>query len=189
MKLFSRLALFLSLIASPALAQSSQGLNYNNADLRVFLQDIAMETGLTLVIDPKVRGQVTILSEALVDRDTLIELMKTAVRVNGFSSVPMAGGGFKIIDTVKAVRDAKSTNRETGDALVTRIFNVKFTDPELVFDSLRGLIDKQGIISWKKGQSQIVVTDFAGNVLRMEAIIDTLDIDNSVTQSMALQNT
>ena len=148
-----------------------------------------METGLTLVIDPKVRGQVTILSEALVDRDTLIELMKTAVRVNGFSSVPMAGGGFKIIDTVKAVRDAKSTNRETGDALVTRIFNVKFTDPELVFDSLRGLIDKQGIISWKKGQSQIVVTDFAGNVLRMEAIIDTLDIDNSVTQSMALQNT
>jgi general secretion pathway protein D len=189
MKLFSRLALFLSLIASPALAQSSQGLNYNNADLRVFLQDIAMETGLTLVIDPKVRGQVTILSEALVDRDTLIELMKTAVRVNGFSSVPMAGGGFKIIDTVKAVRDAKSTNRETGDALVTRIFNVKFTDPELVFDSLRGLIDKQGIISWKKGQSQIVVTDFAGNVLRMEAIIDTLDIDKSVTQSMALQNT
>lgn len=148
-----------------------------------------METGLTLVIDPKVRGQVTILSEALVDRDTLIELMKTAVRINGFSSVPMAGGGFKIIDTVKAVRDAKSTNSETGDALVTRIFNVKFTDPELVFDSLRGLIDKQGIISWKKGQSQIVVTDFAGNVLRMEAIIDTLDIDNSVTQSMALQNT
>ena len=175
--------------ALPAMAQDAKGLNYNNADLRIFLQDVAMETGLTFIIDPKVNGRVNIISDGLVTRYTLIELMKSVVRINGFATVPLANGGFKITATANALRDVKQAEPETGDGLVTRIFDIKFTDAEMVFDSLRGLIDKQGIISWKKGRSQIVVTDFAGNVRRMEEIVTTLDIDSSVTKSLALQNT
>ena len=50
----------LGLAITPAHAQKSKGLNYNNADLRVFLQDVAMETGLTFIIDPKVNGRVIV---------------------------------------------------------------------------------------------------------------------------------
>ena len=171
------------------MAQATSGLNYNNADLKVFLQDVAMETGLTLVIDPKVKGRVNIVSENLVTRDTLIELLKTVVRLNGFTTVPLATGGFKITGTDNAIRDAKQTSPDVGDGLITRIFDVKFADPEIIFDAFRGLLNKKGVISWKKGQAQIVVTDFAGNVRRMEEVANTLDVDNSITQSLPLENT
>lgn len=172
-----------------AMAQATSGLNYNNADLKVFLQDVAMETGLTLVIDPKVKGRVNIVSENLVTRDTLIELLKTVVRLNGFTTVPLATGGYKITGTDNAIRDAKQTSPDIGDGLITRIFDVKFADPEIIFDAFRGLLNKKGVISWKKGQAQIVVTDFAGNVRRMEEVANTLDVDNSITQSLPLENT
>ena len=173
----------------PAMSQATSGLNYNNADLKVFLQDVAMETGLTLVIDPKVKGRVNIVSENLVSRDTLIELLKTVVRLNGFTTVPLATGGYKITGTDNAIRDAKQTSPDIGDGLITRIFDVKFADPEIIFDAFRGLLNKKGVISWKKGQAQIVVTDFAGNVRRMEEVANTLDVDNSITQSLPLENT
>ena len=179
----------LTLTATPLAAQTNTGLNYNNADLRVFLQDVAMETGLTFVIDPKVNGRVNIISDTLVTRDTLIELMKSVVRLNGFATVPLSNGGFKITATDIALRDAKQSAPDTGDGLVTRIFDIKFADAEMVFDALRGMIDKRGVISWRKGQTQIVITDFAGNVRRMEEIVNTLDVDSSVTRSMPLQNT
>ena len=78
MKRLSSIFIILGLLtvaSNPVGAQNSAGLNYNNADLRVFLQDVAMETGLTFVIDPKVNGRVNIISDALVTRATLIELM------------------------------------------------------------------------------------------------------------------
>ena len=116
-------------------------------------------------------------------------MLKTVVRLNGFTTVPLATGGYKITGTDNAIRDAKQTSPDIGDGLITRIFDVKFADPEIIFDAFRGLLNKKGVISWKKGQAQIVVTDFAGNVRRMEEVANTLDVDNSITQSLPLENT
>lgn len=148
-----------------------------------------METGLTFIIDPKVSGRVNIIADGLVTRDMLIELMKSVIRINGYSTVPLSGGGYKITATDKALRDIKQSEPDTGDGLVTRIFDIKFADAEMVFDALRGLMNKKGIISWRKGQSQIIITDFAGNVRLMEEVVTTLDVDNSITKSMPLLNT
>ena len=90
--LLACLILLCALVTAPlnAHAQSDSGLNYQNADLRVFIKDIAQETGLTFIIDPQVRGKVDIFSQSRVDRDSLIEILKSVLKINGFTAVPVS---------------------------------------------------------------------------------------------------
>ena len=150
--LLACLILLCALVTAPlnAHAQSDSGLNYQNADLRVFIKDIAQETGLTFIIDPRVRGKVDIFSQSRVDRDSLIEILKSVLKINGFTAVPLASGGYKIIPLEEGLRDANQSAPISGDGYVTRVFEIKFVDPKMVFDAVKPLVNKKSSSSFKK---------------------------------------
>ena len=189
--LLACLILLCALVAAPlnAHAQSDSGLNYQNADLRVFIKDIAQETGLTFIIDPQVRGKVDIFSQSRVDRDSLIEILKSVLKINGFTAVPLASGGYKIIPLEEGLRDANQNAPISGDGYVTRVFEIKFVDPKMVFDAVKPLVNKKSSSSFKKGQRKIIVTDFGGNVGKIAKLIADLDKDETQTRTLILQNT
>ena len=176
------------LLANPAQAQNS-GLNYQNAELRVFIKDIALETGLTFIIDPNVRGKVNIFSKAAIDRDGLIEILKSVLKLNGFTTVPLQAGGYKIVPFESALRDNKQDAPLTGDGLVTRVFDIKFVDAQMVFDAVKPLVTKKSIASFKKNTNKIIITDYAANVGKIASLIDEMDKDVSQTRTLALENT
>ncbi|MCH1569605.1 MAG: type II secretion system secretin GspD [Alphaproteobacteria bacterium] len=170
-------------------AQGNSGLNYQNADLRVFIKDIALETGITFIIDPRVRGKVDIFSQSRVDRDSLVEILKSVLKINKFSAVPLASGGFKIVPVDEAMRDASQSAPLAGDGYVTRVFDIKFVDPTMVFNAVKPLVNKKSSASFAKGQRKIIVTDFGGNVGKIAKLIADMDQDKSETRTLVLQNT
>ena len=189
-RLFALAIVLCALVPAPsARAQSDSGLNYQNADLRVFIKDIALDTGLTFIIDPRVRGKVDIFSQSRIDRDSLIEILKSVLKINGFTAVPLASGGYKIIPLDEGLRDASQSAPLSGDGYVTRVFEIKFVDPKMVFDAVKPLVNKKSSASFKKGQRKIIVTDFGGNVGKIAKLIADLDKDETQTRTLVLQNT
>ncbi len=174
---------------TPSAQAQDSGLNYQNAELRVFIKDIALETGLTFIIDPKVRGKVNIFSKARIDRDGLIEILKSVLKLNGFSTVPLQAGGYKIVPIDVALRDNTQAAPLTGDGLVTQVFNIKFVDAQLVFDAVKPLVNKKSIASFRKNSNTIIITDHADNVSKIAALVERMDKDVSQTRTLTLQNT
>lgn len=181
--------LCMSLALPHAARAQDSGLNYQNAELRVFIKDIALETGLTFIIDPKVRGKVNIFSKARVDRDGLIEILKSVLKLNGFTTVPLQTGGYKIVPTEIALRDNVQDAPLAGDGIVTRVFDIKFVDAQTVFNAVKPLVNKKSIASFQKNSRKIIVTDHADNVSKITKLIDKMDKDVSQTRTLALQNT
>ena len=77
-------------VTAPLAAQ--QTVNLRDADVRAYIQDVARATGRTFIIDPRVQGKVSVVSERPLTRDAYFELFLSTLRANGLVVQPAAGG-------------------------------------------------------------------------------------------------
>jgi len=174
-----------------ALSQNAaQVLNYRDADLRAFIEDVALETKKTFILDPEVRGKVNLISSEPIEGPLFFETFLSVLKVNGLTIVPTANGAYKITKNAKAVRDGGLVNQPVqGDRLMTRVFTIKHTDPLAIQAALKPYIFKGGYLFARNGLPIIIVTDFADNLLKIAEIIRNIDVDKSVIHSLKLHHT
>ena len=173
----------------PAFAQEHV-LNYRDADIRVFIDDIAALTGRTFIIDPRVRGKVNVVSSAEVSKEGVFQTFLSALRVNGFTVVTTSSGALKIVPDEEAAQDAGPVDEaRKGDQLITRVFTLKFADPLAVQAAAKPFIFKNGRTFARRGMPHLIVTDYADNLSRIEKLIESMDVDKSVIRTLALENT
>ena len=113
--------LILSMIAFfivNANAQETFILNYEDVDIKKVTQDIAQFSKKTIILDPRVKGKITIYSNANLDRDQVWNVYLRTIQVNGFSTIE-EDGFLRVVPENEATRDAVSythltlpTNRE-----------------------------------------------------------------------------
>ena len=100
MKRLLALALLASAATFPvpqaAVVQQQQVLNLQDADIRVFIQDVARATGQTFIIDPRVQGKVSVASQEPLSRSELFEVMLSTLRANGRVAIPAGSGSYRI---------------------------------------------------------------------------------------------
>ncbi len=174
------LALSLGLAFGPVAAHAqSQALNLQNADIRVFVQDVARASGRTLIVDPRVQGTVTVVSDRPLSRDQLFELMQTTLRANGLVVIPAGPNTFRIAP------EEGAASAPAGFA--TRLFFLKTLDAADAAQTLRPLIGKSGVALAAPGNVLIVV-DYADNVGRIAGLIDQIDQDRTELTTVELQN-
>lgn len=187
------LALSLSstmLMTPAALAQDGDVLNYRDADIRVFIDDVAAITGRTFIIDPRVRGKVNVVSTEAVDLEGVFQTFLSALKVNGFTVVPTASGAFKVVPDEIAAQDAGPVGEtRKGDTLVTRVFNLRYADPLAVQAAAKPFVFKNGRVFARRGMPVMIVTDYADNLERIAKLVASMDVDHSVVQTIALENT
>ena len=181
----------LSIITEPVYGQSGNNtLNYRDADLRAFIEDVAMETRKTFIVDPAVVGKVNLISSEPIVGDALFETFLSVLRVNGMAVVPTSSGAYKITMQAKAMQDGGPVNRPaTGDQLVTRVFTIRHTDPLAVQAAVKPYVAKGGFVFARNGLPIVIVSDFADNLLRIAEIISSVDSDKSVIRSLKLNHT
>ena len=90
-RLIASTALGLLLICTP-LSGSAQGLNVQGADIRAFIQDVARVTNRTFIVDPRVRGTVSVVSDERLTRDELFQVLLSTLRANGLVAVQLPNG-------------------------------------------------------------------------------------------------
>ncbi|MCZ6888126.1 MAG: type II secretion system protein GspD, partial [Gammaproteobacteria bacterium] len=88
------------LLASPnAFAQpQTWKINLSNADIKKFIEEVASITGKTFVVDPRVKGNVTVISTTSLDKEGVYELFLSVLRVHGFGASP-TGNVIRIVQS------------------------------------------------------------------------------------------
>ena len=173
--------------AGPALAQLS--LNVRDADIRAFIQDAAKATGRTFIIDSRVQGKVSVVTDKPLSQSEYFEIFLSTLRANGLVAVPAAGGAFRIQPAEGAASQPTSVGRAANaNQFITTVIRLKAIEAQSAMDTIRPLVSKDGAISANKSGRSIVVADYADNIARIRQVLDRIDTDANTTTLVALSN-
>ena len=173
------------LLAAPlATAQDETWkVNLKNADIREFVTQVSSITGRSFVVDPRVKGNVTVVSSASMDADSVYELFLSVLRVHGYAAVP-AGNVTKIVQQVLAKQSGNPADfslSTQSEELVTSVIPVRNTPSAELVKILRPLIPQYGHISGITKPNALIVSDHAGNIARLVEVIERVDLADTQT--------
>ncbi len=175
-------------LAGPLVAQTT--LNVKDADIRAFIADAARVTGRTFIIDARVSGKVTVVSERPLSRSEYFEIFLSTLRANGLVAVPTSNGAFRIqpLDNASSQPGRVGTGNVNRNAFVTEVVRLRAIDAAAAVDTVRSLVSPQGTVTANRGGNSIVIVDFADNVRRVRQVLSRIDTDNASTRVVALKN-
>jgi general secretion pathway protein D len=181
-------AALVSATPGPALAQYT--LNVRDADIRAFIQDAARITGRTFVIDGRVNGKVSVVTDRPLSRSEYFEIFLSTLRSNGLVAVPGPNGAYRIqpIDGAAAQPGRIGSDRAAQNQFVTEIIRLKHIDAVAAVETLRPLVSPQGSLTANRNANSLVVADFADNIRRIRALAASIDRDSSTSQIVTLKN-
>lgn len=163
-------------VSSSAYAQTWK-INLRDADLTAFINEVADITGKNFAVDPRVRGNVTVISNKPLNKDEVYDLFLGVLNVNGVVAIPSG-------NTIKLVPDSNvknsgipydSRNRVRGDQIVTRVIWLENTNPNDLIPALRPLMPQFAHMAAIAGTNALIVSDRAANIYQLENIIRNLD--------------
>jgi len=172
----------------PALAQYS--LNVRDADIRAFIQDAARITGRTFVIDGRVTGKVSVVTDRPLSRSEYFEIFLATLRSNGLVAVPGPNGAYRIqpIDGAAAQPGRIGGRGAAQNQFVTEIIRLRHIDAVAAVETLRPLVSPQGSLTANRNANSLVVADFADNIRRIRALASSIDRDTTTSQIVTLKN-
>jgi general secretion pathway protein D len=175
-------------IAAPLAAQNT--MNVRDADIRAFIADAARVTGRTFIIDARVQGKVTVVTDRPLSRSEYFEIFLSTLRANGLVAVPTTNGAFRIQPTDNAASQPSriGSRGAARNSYVTEIVRLRSIDAASALDTVRPLISAQGSVTANRGGNSIVIVDFADNIRRVREVLRQIDTDNASTRVIALKN-
>jgi general secretion pathway protein D len=179
----------LALVAVAPIA-AQQTMNVRDADIRAFIADAARVTGRTFIIDARVQGKVTVVTDRPLSRSEYFEVFLSTLRANGLVAVPSANGAFRIqpLDNAASQPSRIGVGGAARNSLVTEIVRLRSIDSASAVDTVRGLVSAQGSVTANRAGNSIVIVDFADNVRRVREVLRQIDTDNASTRVIALKN-
>ena len=163
-------------------AEETWKINLKNADIREFVTQVSAITGKSFIIDPRVKGDVTIVSNVTLDEDSVYQLFLSVLQVHGFAAVP-TGSAIKIVQTVLA-KQSGNPNDFVDDLisqeLVTRVIPISYATSEDMVKVLRHLIPQYGHIAALSNPNVLIISDHAANITRLVEIINRVDIADTL---------
>ncbi|ALJ14683.1 type II secretion system secretin GspD [Sphingopyxis macrogoltabida] len=181
-------AALVSATPGPALAQYT--LNVRDADIRAFIQDAARITGRTFVIDGRVNGKVSVVTDRPLSRSEYFEIFLSTLRSNGLVAVPGPNGSYRVqpIDGAAAQPGRIGSGGAAQNQFVTEIIRLRHIDAVSAVETLRPLVSPQGSLTANRNANSLVVADFADNIRRIRALASSIDRDSSTSQIVTLKN-
>jgi len=165
-------------LSAGAAAQERVTLNFSNTEIDAVVRAIAQFTGKVFIVDPRVKGTLTLTIEQPLSPDQALAALSAALRMQGVVLVE-SGGVVRVVPEADAklqggaVQSGPPVTR--GDELVTQVFRLNYAAAASIVQLLRPLIAPNNTISAYPANNTIVVTDFAENVRRIARIIAAVD--------------
>ena len=160
-------------------------LNFTNADIEAVSRAMAAITNRNVVVDPRVKGQITLLTDKAVSPATAYQQYLAALRMQGFT-VTESAGLFKVIPEADAKLQASEVaigqgarGSQGGGQIVTQIFKLNYENANNLVPVLRPLISPNNTINVNPGNNSLIITDYADNLQRISRIIASTDVSNA----------
>jgi general secretion pathway protein D len=158
-------------------------LNFVGADIESVIKAVGHYTNITFLIDPRVKGTLTLVSEGPMSKTQAFALLTSALRLQGFAIV--SGDGYaKVVPEAEAKLQATPTQIGSGavlkgDQIATQVFHLNYESSANLVTVLRPLITPNNTINANPGNNTLVITDYADNLKRLGKLIAALDAPSS----------
>lgn len=166
-------------------------LNFNNAEITSVIKAIGKISGKNFVIDPRVKGTLTVTTNRQIPRAMTYQVLLSALRLQGYAIVE-GDGVNKVVPEADAKLHAvpvrKSKSATGGDQMVTEIFHIQHESAAQMVQVLRPLVSPNNVVTAYPGNNSIVITDYAENVARIRKIVESLDMPQGNALLVPLSN-
>ncbi len=174
----------------PAPAKTAQVLpktqkiwNLRNADIRAVIAEISRITHKNFIIDPKVKGKISIVSTHPMSDKELYQVFLSMLQVSGFAAIP-TGSVIKIVPNMEAktaTADRLSTLQTPpqGDAMLVEVIPVRYVPADQFIPVLRPLMPQWSSISAYMPSNMLILSGRANNIRRLADIIKQVDTPNA----------
>lgn len=182
--------LLLVMLCRPVAAESVT-LNLNHADIGTLIATVSEVTGKNFIVDPRVKGKVTVISSKPMDTEELYKVFLSILQVHGFSAIPF-GDVIKLVpeNTARQIGTPNVTEFQSGegDELVTRVLQVQNVAAAQLVPLLRPLVPQQGHLAAYPPTNVLIVSDRAANISRLITVIRRIDqVSDSEMEIISLQ--
>lgn len=159
--------------------ETIESFDFPNVEITDLIKTIGELTGKNFIIDPGVRGKITIIAPSKLTVAEAYKAFLSALAINGYTVVPM-GSFLKVKNARNAQRDSIETYSgayyPNDDQMITRIIHLKHINAEIVNRELRILPSKDGEMSIYSPTNSIILSDYGSNIDRVMKIINQLDV-------------
>jgi len=181
-------ALLIAGLMTAQAANAEVTLNFVNADIDQVAKAIGAATNKTIIVDPRVKGQLNLVSENPVPEQQALKTLEAALRMQGFAIV-QDNGVLKVVPEADAKLQGAPTYlgnvpKAHGDQIITQVFELHNESANNLLPVLRPLISPNNTIAAYPANNTLVVTDYADNVRRIAAII--AGVDNAAGQQIVV---
>jgi len=167
--------------------------NFVDTELEEFIDSVSRITGTTFIVDPRVKGKVTVRTVDLHDADAIYDIFLAQLRAQGYATVDLPNGSVKIVPDQAArlepVPVEPAGQQGAGsDSVATRVFDLRNAATEQVVGILKPLVDPRvGVITPYPAAHQLVVTDWRSNLERIASLLRQLDRPSEAVGSASTQ--
>ncbi len=190
-----RLILFviLSLFCGWVSAEERFSVNLRDVELTEFIDSVSRITDRQFMIDPRVRGRVSIRSQRELTAEEVFHVLLTQLRVNGFAAVPLGEGQYRIVPEQTArlepipVEGTEPPNTDGQDLMATRVVALENSDAAQLVNILTPLMDRRiGVITHYAPTNLLILTDWGTNLDRLTQLVQRIDRISSEDLSLIL---
>lgn len=176
---------------SNPLGSQPVSLNFVDADIQAVVRGLSRATGRQFLVDPRVTGSLTLVSEGEVPAHQAYDMLLAALRMQGFSVVDVGGVAHVVPEA-----DAKllggpvySADRPAANGMLTRTFRLHYENAVNLIPVLRPIVSPNNPINAYPGNNTLVITDYADNLARVAQLIDSIDSPSAIdTDVVQVQN-
>ncbi len=183
-------------VPSPLVAKESAQINLRDVEIPTLIETVSRITGKSFVVDPRVKGRVTVITNSDIDEEELYETFLSILQVHGFSAVPSGGNLIKVVPSnqakqqpvpvigeeeeslsrkSKGSKKIKKRKKRKSDELITRVIRVEHVPAAMLVPILRPLVPSTGQLQAYGPSNTILISDRAANIDRLVQIIKRMD--------------
>lgn len=163
-------------------------LNFVDADIQAVVRALSRATGQQFLVDPRVKGNLTLVSEGQVPAHQAYDMLLAALRMQGFSVVDV-GGVAQVVPEADAKLLGGPIYSAGSSGMQTRTFRLQYENAVNLIPVLRPIVSPNNPINAYPGNNSIVITDYSENLARVAQIINGIDTPSAIdTDVVMVQN-
>lgn len=151
--------------------------NFQNVDIKVVIEAIAKLTGQNFIIDPRVKGKVTLIAPESMSPDSLNETLMSILRVHGYVAIPGETATSIIPANLARDRVPFKHGQKAKDGWVTEVLEVKNVPASKLVAVMRPLVAREGHLVALQESNNLIVTDSIVNIGRIKKILKRVDVN------------
>ncbi|MBI3778756.1 MAG: type II secretion system secretin GspD [Gammaproteobacteria bacterium] len=164
--------------AGKTLKQGEMMFNFQEADIQAVVKTVSQITGKNFLLDPRVKGKLTIISTQPVSRKAIYQIFLASLKAQGYTAIDSASGFIKLVPLGDAKQAAEVTTGATprpGEQTITHVITVQHGSAAQIVPLLRPLMAPTSQISVYPPANTLIITDYADNIRNLLHIVEILD--------------